>query len=76
MSIEEAKKQVIKNKKYGRILGDCKRSNKSVKYTLKEKGRKSRVINENIRIIIKSRFITVSLGNNNFINISTKTSIK
>ena len=28
MSIEEAKKQVIKNKIYGRILGDCKRSNK------------------------------------------------
>ena len=28
MSIEEAKKQVIKNKIYTRILGDCKRSNK------------------------------------------------
>ena len=25
-SIEEARKQVIKNKKYGRILGDCKRT--------------------------------------------------
>ena len=45
-SIEEARKQVIKNKKYGRILGDCKRSKESVKYTLKEKGRKSRVNNE------------------------------
>ena len=46
MSIEEAKKQVIKNKKYTRQLGDCKRSNKSLEILCKK-------IVEKVEIIMK-----------------------